>query len=80
MPNVLRDGPYRFFFYSNEGNEPVHVHVRRDDSEAKFWLDPIACADAGDFSEKELKRIESLVEQHRDKIEEKWNGHFRLGN
>jgi hypothetical protein len=22
MPTVLRIGPYRFFFYSNEGDEP----------------------------------------------------------
>jgi hypothetical protein len=27
MPTVFRSGPYRFFFFSDEGNEPVHVHV-----------------------------------------------------
>jgi hypothetical protein len=25
MPIVLRDGPYRFYFYSHEPNEPSHV-------------------------------------------------------
>jgi hypothetical protein len=24
--------------YSNEGDEPAHVHVRGGDKEAKFWL------------------------------------------
>ncbi|MCK1358467.1 DUF4160 domain-containing protein [Bradyrhizobium sp. 199] len=38
MPTVLRWGPYRAFFYSNEGNEPPHVHVRAANCEAKFWL------------------------------------------
>ena len=38
MPTVLRWGPYRAFFYSNEGSEPPHVHVRSGDKEAKFWL------------------------------------------
>jgi len=38
MPSVLRSGPYRFFFYSGDGDEPPHVHVERDDNTAKFWL------------------------------------------
>ena len=37
MPTVLRSGPYRFYFYSHEPNEPVHVH--RDELSAKYWLD-----------------------------------------
>lgn len=41
MPTVLRIGPSRFFFYAGDGNEPPHVHVERDDGEAKFWLEPI---------------------------------------
>ena len=27
MPTILRHGRWRFFFYSNEGSEPAHVHV-----------------------------------------------------
>jgi hypothetical protein len=42
VPTVHRDGPYRFFFYSADRNEPVHVHVERDASRAKFWLQVIA--------------------------------------
>lgn len=40
MPVIFRYKGYRFFFYSNEGSprEPVHVHVRGSDGEAKFWL------------------------------------------
>ena len=40
MPTVLRSGPYRFYFYSHEPNEPPHIHVDRDDLSAKFWLSP----------------------------------------
>ena len=31
---------FRLFFYSNEGypRELPHVHVEKDDTEAKFWL------------------------------------------
>ena len=27
MPSVLRVSGFRFFFFSNEGNEPPHIHV-----------------------------------------------------
>ncbi len=41
MPTVFRSGPYRFFFYASDGNEPAHIHVERDDQTAKFWLQPV---------------------------------------
>lgn len=40
MPTVLRDGPYRFFFYASDRGEPPHVHVQRELMVAKFWLTP----------------------------------------
>ena len=44
MPTVLRDGPYRFHFYSREPGEPPHIHVERDDHEAEYWLTPVRLA------------------------------------
>jgi hypothetical protein len=44
MPTVLRVGPYRFFFYSNEGQEPPHIHVKAGGDEAKFRRDSIELA------------------------------------
>jgi len=38
MPTILRIGPYRFFFFSEESGEPIHVHVIREQTEAKFWI------------------------------------------
>lgn len=64
MPTVLRIGPYRFHFYSREGNEPPHVHVERDDLEAKFWLRPVSLAMNRGFPQAELARIERLVNEH----------------
>jgi len=42
VPVIFRQRGFRFFFYSNEGTprEPMHVHVEKDDMEAKFWLLP----------------------------------------
>ena len=35
MPTVLLVEGYRFFFFSNEGQEPPHVHVRKGGGVAK---------------------------------------------
>jgi hypothetical protein len=42
MPVVFRERGFRFFFYSNEGSprEPLHIHVEKENVEAKFWLKP----------------------------------------
>ncbi|MEG3935447.1 MULTISPECIES: DUF4160 domain-containing protein [unclassified Microcoleus] len=32
---------YRLYFYSHEPNEPPHVHIDRDKSSVKFWLEPV---------------------------------------
>jgi hypothetical protein len=42
MPTVAQIGPYRFFFYSNEGDESPHIHVKRESKIARLWLDPVA--------------------------------------
>ena len=64
MPTVLRIGPYRFHFYSREGTEPPHIHVAREDLEAKFWLRPVSLAANRGFAPAELHRIRRLVDEH----------------
>jgi hypothetical protein len=76
VPTVLRSGPYRFYFYSHEANEPRHIHVDRDDLSAKFWLEPVALARNSGFSAKELGTVQSLVEDNQRKFIEAWNGYF----
>lgn len=61
MPTVHQEGPYRFFFYSADRNEPAHVHVERDANRAKFWLAPVRLARSGGFGAAELLRVERLV-------------------
>jgi hypothetical protein len=47
MPTIFRSGPYRFFFYASDRDEPYHVHVESDDKVAKYWLDPIRLQNRG---------------------------------
>lgn len=76
MPTALVSGPYRFYFYSHEPNEPPHIHVDRDRASAKFWLNPVALARNLGFNARELRVIETTVEDNRILFLEKWNGHF----
>jgi hypothetical protein len=76
MPTVLRVGPLRFFFYAGDGAEPPHIHVERDDCEAKFWLDPVRLERSRGFRRKEINRIRGLVEDHREQLLESWNEFF----
>lgn len=76
MPTVLRSGPYRFYFYSHEPNEPPHVHVDREDLSAKFWLDPVALARNFGFRAHEVNTLESLVQANQDSLLEAWHGYF----
>ena len=76
MPTVLRRGPYRFFFYAGDRNEPRHVHVERDDNVAKFWLGPARLHSSGGFSRMEIGKISTIVEEHEAELSEAWDEYF----
>jgi len=76
MPTVLRAGPYRFFFYAGDGDEPPHVHVERDDGQAKFWLDPVRLQNSHGFAANEINIIEKLVIENQQHLLDRWNEFF----
>jgi hypothetical protein len=77
MPTILRDGPYRLYFYSHEPNEPPHIHVDRGECTMKVWLDPVLFASNRGFRAHEINVILALVERHRDRLLEAWHEYFR---
>lgn len=76
MPTVLRDGPYSFVFFSSDRGEPPHIHVKRERLIAKFWLEPIRCANNHGFADHELNQIERLTNKHQTALLEAWHEHF----
>lgn len=76
MPTVVRVGSHRFFFFSNEGHEPPHIHVESGDRYAKFWLEPIRLADSVGYHAAELTRLGKLVVEHRERFREKRDEYF----
>lgn len=76
MPTVLRNGPYRFFFYAGDREEPPHIHVERDDGEAKFWLEPVRLQWSYRFTAKEVNQIKTIVIEHHKFLLDAWNEYF----
>lgn len=73
MPTVMRSGPYHFFFYSNEGSEPRHVHVRYGDSEAKFWLEPLTLAWPLGLNDRQLAQVKRHIDDNLAFLIESWD-------
>jgi hypothetical protein len=77
MPTVLKIDGFRFFFYSNEGNEPKHIHVKKGDFEGKVWLEPeIQIAWIDGFSRKDEKKIVELLNSNYEELIKKWDEYF----
>jgi hypothetical protein len=80
MPTVLYVQGWRLYFYSNEGNEPMHVHAVKGDAECKYWLNP----DGFDITEEfewnctpRLRReIRQVIFEHFDQIVASWRERF----
>ena len=73
MPEVFRQIGFVFFFYANEGNEPMHVHVRKAGGFAKYWIEPIELEFSQGMKVSDLKIAEKLIKDHVELIKTKWN-------
>ena len=76
MPTVLRIRGYRFFFFSNEGFEPLHIHVESAENYAKFWLEPVTLVKSVGYSAKEQRQLREIIEGNKELLQEKWNEYF----
>ncbi len=76
MPSILRIGPYRFYFFSNEGEEPPHVHIDRDAATAKVWPGPLELARSRGFRPREINAIMQIAAEYRLPLLEAWHDFF----
>ena len=62
-------------FYAND-HDPIHVHVIKDDVNAKFTLFPVALVKNNGLKSSEIKLVESVIEENQEIIAEYWNKFF----
>jgi len=73
VPVVFRELGFVFFFYSNEGQEPIHIHVRKAGGFAKFWMEPIDLEFSQGLKVQDIRLAEELIVAHSDIIIQRWN-------
>lgn len=76
MPTILLLLGFRFFFYSNESNEPPHVHLEKGDADGKYWLDPLEKEYMQGFTKPEEKQARKIIEDHQEKFKNDWDDYF----
>ena len=79
MPKVFEWNGYKFFFFSNEGipREPCHIHVRKGDQSAKFWVHPyVSLASSYAMSSHELITLQKTIQENNDLIRRVWDEYF----
>jgi len=64
MPTILRQDGFRFLFYTNEGNEPPHIHVIGRGGEAKVWLSTIEISEYYGLSPRDKKHVLEIVQKN----------------
>ena len=77
MPTVLRIGSFRFHFYSDERQEPPHIHVATPDGECKFWLEPVRLARNKGVAPHVVRVIEKLVFENLELLRERYYEYHR---
>jgi len=64
MPTILKWLGFRFFFYSNEGNEPPHIHIEKGEAVGKYWLNPVKKDYMRNFTPSEEKKVDRKVREN----------------
>ncbi|MBQ9214458.1 MAG: DUF4160 domain-containing protein [Bacteroidales bacterium] len=75
MPTLFVFFGFRFLFYSND-HEPVHIHIVKDDCEAKYNVNPIQQVYNRGYKKREIALIESIIEENQDVIIDRWKTFF----
>ena len=77
MPTILMVWGWRFFFYANERNEPIHIHCQKAEAEAKYWLDVASFeaveAHSYNMSPADKRTVRKIIFEHFDYIVAEWN-------
>lgn len=78
MPKILEVNGFKFYFWSKEGDEPPHVHIKKGDGNAKFWLIPeIKEKYSYGFTVREKRDIRDIINDNLETLINHWNEFFR---
>lgn len=77
MPTILLIDGWRFFFYANERNEPIHIHCRKAEKECKYWLDvdkfDVMESYTYNMNNKDKRIVKKMIFEYFEVIEKGWD-------
>lgn len=76
MPTILIVNGFRFYFYSNENDEPIHIHIEKAEGNAKFWLEPVNEEYSYGFTASQKKEIKHIIHNNKQQLINSWNEYF----
>jgi hypothetical protein len=83
MPTILLINGWRFFFYSNEGYEPIHIHCQKGERECKYWLKSnefdIDEAYSYNLSVSDKREVKKIIFEYFELIEKEWDKFQKKG-
>lgn len=87
MPNYFTFAGFKLYFWSNESDEPIHVHVskgRPNPASTKFWIlsnkTTKLANNKAELNKKDLKVITRFIESNYDEICQTWKNYFQLNH
>ncbi len=87
MPSLFTIGGYKVYFWSNENNEPIHVHIAKGKptpNSTKIWITSrggcIVANNASHIPINELNEILEIVAAQFFLICAEWRKHFMVSD
>ncbi|MDR1701139.1 MAG: DUF4160 domain-containing protein [Lachnoclostridium sp.] len=85
LPNLFQIGGYKVFFWSNENNEPIHVHIQKGkptSNATKIWITSsggcIVASNNSKIPQNELSELLEVISAQFFMICEAWKKHFLI--
>lgn len=83
MPNLFSMLGYQIYFWSNENNEPIHVHVSKGKPSphaTKFWLTRdggcVLASNGSKISRRDISKLMDVIAAQHDTICKNWMIYF----
>ena len=85
MPSLFQIGGYKVFFWSNENNEPIHVHIAKGkptSNATKVWITSlgggIVANNNSKIPQNELNELLEVISAQFFMICDAWKKHFLI--
>lgn len=85
LPSLFQIGGYKVFFWSNENNEPIHVHIGKGkpaSNATKIWITSsggcIVANNNGKIPPNELSELLEVISAQFFMICDAWKKHFLM--